>query len=242
MLEKLGIMTESELADIDYVHPSNDVAHIISMERGEPFVQSKVVVGYAYVGLQVRTPYNFIRELVVNHCFSDLVAARCGDIHIGTFKAIDIYDYKYGPLNHKDVFQIYNLCSTTNKLVKTPVRNVKIDKLELTFGGNDKHIIHCTETCGYEDFELFKYGCDVVDVRPTTGRHLISTINAVNWVIGSPEHPLDPTRMGDRIIRVSGVKQNSPPSKNIKIYAYEGLKLELDASARAALNLVEIPR
>lgn len=237
-----GSLTKEQMADISYQHPTNEIANIIAQKNGIPFLCHSMKVSNAYVGLQVRTPYTYITKLEARDCFSDLIAVRTGDFHVGFLYAKDTHEYVYSKYNHKDVFQIYNFCSVTNKHLKEPVQNVSINKALIFTGGENKHIINCTEVCGYEKFTLFDHGCEVFDVgKPSKLRYLINTINAVDWVIGSPEHPLDPKKIGDRIIRIAGVKPGSPPSNNIEIHARPGLRLELDSSARMALKLTEYP-
>ena len=234
-----GELTEKQLLDLEYEHDPSDIAMIVSKKGGRPFVKKFVGVSNAFVGLQVRSPYTYIRHLYVADCYSDDVAVRTGDIGIGLLEVIDTHDYVYSDRNHKDIFQIYNFNSTTNKLCNDPIRNVVIRRMELEIGGDSKHIIHCTEICGYENFELFAEGCFIKQARPGDKGYLISTTSAVNWVIGSPEHPIDPALIGDRAIRIDGRKTGSKPSSNVIIHARPNLRLELDESAKAATTVVE---
>lgn len=237
-LIRVGKMLSESLDNINYVHPSSDVALTID-HKSDVKTFSRLICSLAYVGLQIRVKGFSTETLDVWDCFSDDIAARTGDISIGRLNVIDMHDYLYSKLNHKDLFQIYNFDSVANELIDKPIRNVRIDHLNAYMGGSNKHIIHCTETCGYEDFHLFDGGVRINDVTPWKNSYLISSTNAVNWIIGSPMHPVDPALIGGRAIRIDGRKPGSKPSKNITIHARPGLRLELDGSARAALNLIE---
>lgn len=236
-----GKLSDDNLLDLKYEHDPSDVGFIVSEEGGRPFLKNFMGISNAYVGLQIRSPYTYIRHLYVAKCFSDDVAIRTGDVGIGLLEIIDIHDYVYSDKNHKDIVQIYNYSSVLNKLSDEPVKRFVLKKLELQIGGDAKHIIHCTEVCGYEDFELFAEGCYIKQVRPGDKGYLISTTNAVNWIIGSPEHPIDPLLIGNRAIRIDGRKQGSKPSSNVTIHARPNLRLELDESAKAATTIVEYP-
>lgn len=234
-----GKLTDEQLLDLTYEHDPSDIGVIINEKIGTPYIRSFLGVSNAYVGVQIRSPHTYIRNLFVRNCYSDDVAIRTGAVAIGLFEVIDTHDYVYSDKNHKDILQIYNYDSITNKLRDTPVVDFELYKMELTIGGDNKHIIHCTETCGYHNFHLFKGGCHIKQARPGNLGYLISTTSAVNWTIGSPEHPIDPLLIGDRAIRIDGRKPGSKPSSNVTIHARPGLRLELDESAKAATTVIE---
>lgn len=233
-----GTLDTKDLYNINYVHPDSDVALTVNKPG---FKCEYVVAMLAYVGVQIRCSGFNVKTLVVWYCFSDDVAIRTGDVFIGELLVMDVHAYIYSNKNHKDVVQVYNYDSTTNKLIDEPVKNFTLNKLTANMGGENKHIFHCTETCGYEDFNLFADGVEIVDYTAWKNSYLISSTNAVRWTIGSPEHPIDPRLIGDRAIRIDGRKPGSKPSEDLTIHARPGLKLELDDSAQAALNLIEYP-
>lgn len=236
-----GKMTNEQLKSLAYEHDTSDIGFIINERDGMPYINRFIGVTNAYVGLQVRSPHNYLRHVYIADCYSDDVAIRTGDTRIGLLEVVDTHDYVYSDKNHKDILQIYNFDSTTNQLCDEPVENFELYVLELDIGGNDKHIIQCSETCGYTNFKLFQGGCYIKQVRPGNLGYLVSTTNAVNWVIGSPEHPIDPLLIGNRAIRIDGRKPGSKPSSNVVIHARPGLRLELDDSAKAATRVIEYP-
>ena len=193
----------------------------------------------AYIGIRNRAEFLIIGALVSTNIASDHVASGAGNVSIDTAIMEDTLPYLYTRKNHKDLFQFYNYCNTTHKLLDTPISGVHIKNLTAIIRGNDKVVLQNTETCGYNNFVLFEEGVTVSSDNPE--QFLINTMNAVDWVIGSPAYPVDPLLISNAIIRILGVKKGSKPSHNITIHARPNLRLQLDDSAKAALTLLEYP-
>jgi len=233
-----GKLTLPQLNDLNYRHDPTD----IGLRVNEPMSVGCVIASKVYMGAMIRAPFN-AKLMQAYYYYNDGISIQSSDVNIDNVNIMDIHPYAYGNHNHKDLIQLFNYDNKAHKLSNEPMRNVRIGRLAVVIGGDDKFIMHCTETCGYENFRLFENGCIVrEDFGECNNRYLISTTNAVNWVIGSPEYPIDPALICDRIIRIDGRKAGSKPSKNIVIHAVKGLRLELDDSAAAALTLHEYER
>lgn len=213
---------------------TSDIALIISEKF--MYVAKHLEVNDAYIGVQIRTPSTFINKLAIDGCASDSLVSRTGGVHINELVIGDKVPYTYTRINHKDLVQVYNYDSVRNMLINRPVVGFRVDSFKAVMSGNDKFIFHFTEICGYSKVRLFSRGCRVIQEGVTNNDYLISSTNADDWIIGSPDFPLDPERISNKIIRINGKKAGSKPSRSLVIHSYEGLRLELDESAQKALQ------
>lgn len=215
-----------------------DTTDIAIKYEDEGYYGNSLWVDKAYIGLLNRADTLHVENWLSTNIASDhIICSGKGNVHVDNAVMIDVLPYLYTDSNHKDLIQVYNYDTKKHCLRNTPVSNVYIGKLHATILGKDKFILHNTETCGYDNFTLFRNGVTVDSDNPD--QFLINSINATNWVIGSVTNPIDPDLISNSIIRIMGVKPNSPPSHNITIHAYKGLRLQLDESAQNALKLFE---
>ena len=220
-------------------YQTSDTAYKIDNMGSVPELIHSLKCRDSYVGLQARSPYNYIRDLDVRGTISDAVICWAGEQYFEKVKLDLTAPYTYTNINHKDGMQFISMDNVTFKRLDTPIKKIAVRELEAIVAGNDIFILHFTETCGYENVRLFENGVSVDVVGESNVKYLVSSTNAVNWIIGSAKHPVDPNKINDLTIRIRGAKAGSKPSKNLVIHAKRGLKLELDSSARDALVLYE---
>lgn len=195
-----------------------------------------------YVGLEVRKESNYFAGVTTTvNPESDHIVLWKGKQVFEYLDCTDTNPYVYSDENHKDLVQAYHLSTVTYKHLVSPFVGLTIGYMRARVVGKDKSGLVFSEICGYENFDLFGKGVDY-DCDDRASPYLINSINGVNWVIGSPEYPLDPQRISNKGIRIAGVKKNSPPSRNIVIHAYPDLRLDLDQSASRATTLIQYNR
>ena len=220
-------------------YATSDTAYKINNFGGIPELIDSLACADAYVGLQIRSPYNYIKRLKVSGTVSDAVVCWAGDQYFDKVNLDLTEPYTYSAINHKDGMQFIAMDNVTFKRTTSTIENIVIKSFKATVKGDDIFLLHFTEVCGYKNVDLFADGVSVKVAKESNVKYLIDSTNAVNWTIGSPQHPVDPTKISDLTIRIRGEKRGSKPSKNIIIHAKKGLKLELDKSARTALTLIE---
>jgi hypothetical protein len=213
----------------------------VGLTVNKPTSLDKLDISHCFLPVWVRQGGLNIRQLRSKKFSGDGLLAWCGGINIGRHVVRDKLPYFYSRRNHKDVAQFLTMDPVSFKRNQAAFVGLYIGYANVVIRGARKAGYHFTEICQYRDVVLFPKG--VVFNTDSEYPYFISTTNATNWVIGSPECPVVPEMVSHKAIRIGAKEdQGAPGSKNITIHAYPGLKLELNKSARAATSLVEYPK
>ena len=122
---------------------------------------------------------------------------------------------------------------------KKLIKNIQLRSVEIEVGGkgfNDKGLFMLTEICRYYNFKLFSQGFKIV-TNPRYKRKsrvpskyykqpAFNATNLQNSVLGSKRFPLNNEDLEGRTIRIKDVKQGSPATYGVKIYAKLGVRFE----------------
>ena len=231
---KQGRLTIDEAKDANAMLDKTD---IVFRSLRDPKHFSTLEVSNGFMGVQNRGILT-VDTLRARTCKNDLVQLLSGGAYFETMALIHDAAFTYNDGNHADVFQAF----AKNQRWKDGelFDGLYIGTAAVIVLGSKKNGFMFTERCVYSNIELFGRGL----VYETNNKqpYFLDTTNFNGAVLGSPEYPLDPRQLSNKALRCGGNKKGIPDSSNIVIHSYDDLKMDLNHSARKALNWIQYDR
>ena len=236
MLIREGRLLVSDIPKLARPNPpldTTDIPLIVTKGVEEDYID----ISQCYLGIQHRHGVIKAKSVKVHSFVNDGLSLWTGGLDVDFMEIVHGLPFFYSPQNHSDCIQFVSMDYKTFKRNVNPNSNNRIGRMELLVvgkGAKDKGHVMLTETAIYSDFNLFAEGfiCESRSTLPAFNANNLS-----NSTLGSPEYPIDANNISNLPIRIMGRKPGSPPSRNNVIHAYRGLKLELDAKARAGTEV-----
>ena len=231
---KQGRLTNAEAND---ANAALDKTDIVFRSLRDAKHLSVLDVSNGFMGIQNRGILT-VDTLRARTCKNDLVQLLSGGAYFETMALIHDAAFTYNDDNHADVFQAF----AKNQRWKDGelFDGLTIGTAAVIVQGPKKNGFMFTERCEYWNMDLFGRGL----VYQTNNKqpYFADLTNGNELVMGSPEYPLDSRQLSDKALRIGGNKKGIPDSSNITIHSYAGLEMDLNHSARKALNWIQYDR
>lgn len=237
MIIRKGRLLKEEHYQLGLPDPSYDNTDIpLIVTKG--LEEDSIEVSDCFLGLQYRDGGLTVKSLEINNVVNDCFSGWTGNINIDILHGSHELPLYYSRSNHADVFQVFSMNHKTFKRHESPVKNIRIKKVDFNIKGEDKGIFMFTGTSGYKNIKLFEDGIDINFKGKSTSNLFINSISFENSELGSAVNPIDSDRVSGLGIRIKGVKPNSPKSYNNTIHCYEGLSIELGEQVKESTTIV----